>query len=53
MTVTLQFFTDAALTTPIIAPLNVQQADDGSTGPVDLGFLTGLMYLRPLLVVSM
>ncbi len=45
MTVTLQFFTDAALTTPIIAPLNVQQADDGSTGPVDLGLFLGSTVL--------
>jgi hypothetical protein len=40
MATTLQFFLDAALTTPVATPVNVQQADDGSSGPVDM-----LLYL--------
>lgn len=45
MTVSLQYFLDAALTAPIITPFNVQQADDGSTGPVDFNFFLGSVAL--------
>ncbi len=41
MPVSLQYFLDAALTAPITTPFNVQQADDGSTGPVDLNLFLG------------
>ncbi len=41
MTVSLQYFLDAALTAPIVTPFNIQQADDGSTGPVDFNFFVG------------
>lgn len=45
MTVSLQYFLDAALTAPILTPFNVQQADDGSTGPVDFNFFVGSVAL--------
>ena len=41
MTTTLKFFLDAGLTTPVVTPVNIQQADDGSTGPVDLTLFLG------------
>lgn len=45
MTVSLQYYLDAALTAPVVTPLNVQQADDGSTGPVDLNVFVGSVAL--------
>ena len=35
MALTLQFYTDSGLTTPLSGPLTVTQAADGSTDPVD------------------
>lgn len=41
MATSLKFYLDAALTTEVVAPVNVQQADDGSTGPVDFTLYLG------------
>lgn len=41
MAISFAFFNDAGLTSPLVGNLQVQQASDGSTGPVDINLFFG------------
>ncbi len=41
MAISFAFFNDAGLTNPLVGNLQIQQASDGSTGPVDVNLFFG------------
>lgn len=41
MSISFAFFNDAGLTSPLVGNLQIQQASDGSTGPVDVNLFFG------------